>query len=170
MTQHTTWQIARQIAMRAGATLLTAAALSGCSSSADAPTEGTKTPATRPASVTPAARPAVAHSNVAVTLKDFGVAATPASAPTGHVTFVVQNTGVTPHELVVVKSDLAANRLPTASGLVDESKVTIVGRTALLTPGDGKEFSVELPKGTYSLICNVIGHYNSGQFVAFTVK
>ena len=38
-----------------------------------------------------------------------------------------------------------------------------------LTPGDGKRLSVELSAGKYVLICNVIGHYNSGQFAAFFI-
>ena len=39
-----------------------------------------------------------------------------------------------------------------------------------LTPGDGKRLSVDLAAGKYVLICNVIGHYNSGQFAAFAVQ
>ena len=107
---------------------------------------------------------------IGVSLDEWTIDLTAPSARAGTVKFVARNDGTVPHDLVVVKSDLAANRLPTASGLVDESKVTIVGRTTPLTPADGKEISVELAKGTYSLICNVIGHYNSGQFVAFTVE
>ena len=34
----------------------------------------------------------------------------------------------------------------------------------------GTRLSVELSAGKYVLICNVIGHYNSGQFAAFTVQ
>ena len=35
---------------------------------------------------------------------------------------------------------------------------------------DGKKVTADLQKGRYVLICNVIGHYNSGQFAAFTVQ
>ena len=107
---------------------------------------------------------------VGVSLNEWTIELTAPAANAGTVTFVVRNEGKVPHDLVVVKSDFAAGRLPTASGLVDESKVTIVGRTAELTPGDGKAISVALSEGTYALICNVIGHYNSGQFAAFTVE
>jgi uncharacterized cupredoxin-like copper-binding protein len=75
-----------------------------------------------------------------------------------------------PHNLVVVRSDLAPDRLPTASGIVDERRVTFVGRTEELVPGSGARLSVTLAAGKYVLICNVIGHYNSGQFAAFTVE
>lgn len=105
---------------------------------------------------------------IGVSLKEWRIDLTAPSTKAGTVKFAVRNDGNVPHDLVIVKSEFAANRLPTASGLVDESKVTIVARTAPLTPGDGKELAIELPKGAYALICNVIGHYNSGQFAAFT--
>ena len=44
--------------------------------------------------------------------------------------------------MVVARGDFAPDRLPTVSGLVDESRVTILGRTEPLTPGDGRTLAV----------------------------
>ena len=109
-----------------------------------------------------------------MSLDEWSIPLTAARAKAGTVRFTVRNEGAVAHDLVVVQvpvgGEFAANRLPTVSGIVDESRVTIVGRTAPLTPGEGKEISIAVTRGACGLICNVIGHYNSGQFVAFTVE
>ena len=52
-------------------------------------------------------------STVAVTLQEFAVAADPATAPAGSVTFNVTNEGPDDvHEFVVIKTDLAVTDLP----------------------------------------------------------
>ena len=107
---------------------------------------------------------------IAVSLKEWTIEVSAPTAKAGAVIFNTRNDGKVPHDLVIVRSDAAPNALPTTSGLVDETKVTIVGRTEQLTPGDGKRLAVDLPAGKYVLVCNVIGHYNSGQFAAFTVQ
>ena len=113
---------------------------------------------------------ATASGPIAVSLKEWSIELSAPTARAGALVFNARNEGKVPHDLVVVRTDLAPNALPTTSGLVDETKVTVVARTDQLTPGDGKRLSVELSAGKYVLICNVIGHYNSGQFAAFTVQ
>ncbi|MEI7924822.1 MAG: sulfocyanin-like copper-binding protein [Chloroflexota bacterium] len=115
-------------------------------------------------STTPAAGP------VTATLKEWAIEVSAPTAKAGTVVFNVRNEGKVPHDLVVIRTDLAPGALPTASGLIEETKLSIVGRTEQLTPGDGKRLTVELPAGKYVLVCNVIGHYNSGQFAALTVQ
>ncbi len=106
---------------------------------------------------------------VGASLKEWTIGLTAPSAKAGSVQFSVRNEGTVPHDLVIVKTDLPANRLPTAGGKVDESQVTVVGRTGQLTPGEGTSVSADLAAGAYVLFCSVIGHYNSGQYAAFAV-
>ena len=122
------------------------------------------------ASATATAPTGAAAGPVTATLKEWAIEVSAPAAKAGTVVFNVRNEGKVPHDLVVVRTDLAPAALPTLSGLLDETKVAVVGRTDRLTPGDGKRLSVDLAAGTYVLVCNVIGHYNSGQFAAFSVQ
>lgn len=166
MTLHMRWRIA----IPAGLLLVAGASLAACSSSGTKPTASGSATATPAATQATPAAPAAPHSDVAVTLKDFGVAATPVSAPAGHVTFVAQNSGAIPHELVVVKSDLAPDNLPQVNQkLVDVKQVQVIAKTEPFDGGTKRELTVELQPGRYVLLCNVASHYISGMHTAFTV-
>lgn len=156
------WRIAASLALL----LIAGAALAGCSSSETAPTASPRASATA-ATPAPTAAP---RSGVTVTLKDFGVAATPASVPAGKVAFAVQNTGVSPHEFLVVKSDLAPDSLPQVNQKqVDEKQVQVVGKTEPFDGGSKRALTVDVQPGRYVLLCNVPSHYISGMYTAFTV-
>lgn len=161
MTPGLNWRFAAQVAL-----LLAGAALAGCSSSKTEPAASPSAPAAA-ATAAPTSAP---RSDVAVTLKDFGVATTPASAPAGKVTFAVRNNGVSPHEFVVVKSDLAPESLPQVNQKqVDEKQVQVVGKTEPFDGGSKRELTVDVQPGRYVLQCNVPSHYISGMYTAFTV-
>ena len=104
---------------------------------------------------------------VRVTLKEFKVTPVPISAPRGTVTFSVRNAGKLEHELVVLKTNLPAAKLP-----VKGSKAVEVGRLGkvVVKPARSGGLSLPLKAGKYVLICNVAGHYQAGQRVAFVVK
>jgi cytochrome c oxidase subunit 2 len=104
-----------------------------------------------------------------VELSEFKVALAPTVAA-GTVSFEVKNAGAVPHEFVVIQTDLAPDALPQVNAAVDESKVTIVGRTDLLNAGDTATLTVTLPPGKYVVICNVPGHYALGMRAALTVQ
>lgn len=104
-----------------------------------------------------------------VTLTEFAIALDGSSAHAGDVTFVVSNGGAAPHELAVIRTDLAPDALPTAAGLVDEGQVEVLGRTAQLGGGATEDVTFALSSGSYVLICNIPAHYDLGMRVAFTV-
>lgn len=164
---------ARRAGALVAAALLTGAALAACAGGARPAAPGgaaTGTAAGPAATATGTPASAAASGPIGVTLREWAIDLTAPSAKAGALTFNTRNEGKVPHDLVVVRSDLAPDRLPTASGIVDEKQVTIVARTEQLTPGDSGRLNVTLTKGKYVLICNVIGHYNSGQFAPFTVE
>lgn len=132
----------------------------------------------------------VGESLVTVTLSDFtnlpdfgwAVNTDLQSVPKGKVVFDVSNVNSgepdIPHNLVVIRSDLAPDQLPRlGEGLgVDESKVEVVGSTPFLDSGQKGLIDVELEAGNYVLICNVSplgidfnSHYEDGMFVGFSV-
>ena len=113
---------------------------------------------------------AAAKTTVNITLKEWAMTLDKSTAPAGQVTFHAQVTGTIPHELKVVKSDLAVDALPIKDGTVDESKVQVVGTVPPIDAGKTGDGSFTLAAGKYILICNIPTHYVSGMRVAFTVQ
>ncbi len=107
---------------------------------------------------------------VNVTLKDGGISLDRTSVPAGAVTFVVTNAGTVVHELVVIKTTTAADRLPADAG--EPGKVSeegSKGESGDLDKGASNTFTLSLDAGHYVLICNEVGHYAMGMHIAFTV-
>jgi len=108
---------------------------------------------------------------VSVTLTDKGVTLGQTSVSAGAVTFKVKNTGTIEHELVVVKTDVAADKIqpdPDEPGKMSEDGS--LGESGDLAIGEAKEFTLNLTPGKYVLMCNQPGHYMIGMHVAFEVK
>jgi uncharacterized cupredoxin-like copper-binding protein len=102
------------------------------------------------------------------------------SVDAGPTTFTVTNDGLIGHELVVLRTDLAPNKLPlTDDGKVADERgpgVTRVGTTDLIDVGCAASLTLHLQTGTYVLICNLPGppdspgHYEGGMVAPpFTV-
>ena len=107
---------------------------------------------------------------VNVTLKEWKLIPTPTSMIAGKVTFVIRNRGTTEHELIVLKTSTAPNKLPLGKdGRVPEDAFPIKVDTEV-HPGKSKKVTVTLKKGKYVFICNLAGHYKNGQYARFTVK
>ncbi len=108
-----------------------------------------------------------------VVLNEWSVAPNVASVTAGQGTFEAANQGVQPHELVVIKTDLAPDKLVMRA---DEPKVNeeasgqLVGEIEELQPGKTEKGTMTLPAGRYVLICNISGHYQLGMRVAFEAK
>lgn len=124
-----------------------------------------------------------AGGTVDVSLQEWAVVPAKASANAGTVTFNVKNIGPDdPHEMVVVKTDLAAGKLPTdADGKVDEKAagLEVIGEVEELDPGKTATASFDLKAGNYVLICNILqdepdgskeAHYKMGMFIPFVVN
>jgi uncharacterized cupredoxin-like copper-binding protein len=110
---------------------------------------------------------------VKATEVEFHLKLSSSSAPHGKVTFVVQNKGKLAHQFLVLRTKLAAGKLPVKGTTVVVSKAgKLVGGIAGagLKPGATKSVTVTLAAGHYVLFCNIPAHYKAGQFVSFTVK
>jgi uncharacterized cupredoxin-like copper-binding protein len=103
---------------------------------------------------------------VPVTLNEFNVLPGFQAAPVGKVTFVVKNSGKVTHEFVVLKTAKPAGSLMKGN---EADEAGAVGEIGELKPGQTKRLTLTLKRGHYSLICNVAGHYMSGQYVDFYV-
>ncbi|MEX0683008.1 MAG: hypothetical protein WD904_10110 [Dehalococcoidia bacterium] len=119
---------------------------------------------------------------VAVTLQEFSVNPSTTTHAAGSIEFDIKNEGPEDvHEFVVLKTDLAANALPTADdGSVDEAGggIEVEGEVEDLTVGATATLTVDLETGKYVLICNIVEeedgdtvvHYQNGMRTQFTVE
>jgi uncharacterized cupredoxin-like copper-binding protein len=94
------------------------------------------------------------------------------SVKAGKVVFDVSNISKDElHEFLVVKTPLAADKLPmNADGTrVDESKLKNIKELGDLNPGKSGSIALNLKPGHYVLLCNQPGHYTGGMEGNFTV-
>ena len=120
-------------------------------------TGGTETTQGRPGS-----------SIVEVRLDHYAIEPGAYTAPTGRMTLDATNRDAVPHDVVLIRTSLAPERLPTSGVRVDESSpaIEILARTATLKPQRSGSFSVVIGPGTYLLVCTVPHHYVREAMVA----
>lgn len=127
-----------------------------------------------PAASSTAANQSVASSApdtiVPITLTEWSLVTDSAVAPPGSVVFDVTNAGTMEHQLVIVRTSLAANALPLSGGAVDIANLEVVGEVDTLARGDRDREAFLLQAGAHVLICNIAGHYEAGMRLGFTVR
>lgn len=127
-----------------------------------------------------------AGTTVNVTLGEWVVEPDPSSAPAGEITFVASNEGTIEHELVIIKTDLAPDALPTNDdGTVNEDApgLEVIDEIEEFAAGGTESLTADLEPGKYVLICNIgpstaeeagnmehDAHYAEGMHAAFTVE
>lgn len=138
--------------------LVAAALIAGCGSGSDASTKptasGAQTAARAPArsdnSIT-------AESGTAtVTTTEFAFAPMVITAPAGPLKLTLDNQGKIPHEIVVLKTNQAADSLKVRAGRVGES--SSVGEVSETAAGASKSSTLKLKPGRYVFVCNIPGH------------
>lgn len=113
---------------------------------------------------------ATGGTTITANLKEFAIDLDAKTAKAGQVTFKATNKGTTPHELVVLKSDLAPDKLPVKDAKADESGAVSIGEIEELASGKSESKTFDLKAGKYVLICNIPAHYEAGMRLAFTVQ
>ena len=123
-----------------------------------------------------------ATTSVDVSLGEFSIAPSVATAPAGIVSFEVTNDGPNDiHEFVVIRTDLAVDALPTdADGAVLENGegIEVIDEIEDMAVGSSETLALDLEAGSYVLICNLVAeedgvseaHYAMGMRAAFTVE
>jgi hypothetical protein len=98
----------------------------------------------------------------------------PATLAPGQHSISFHNAGAQPHELLIFRTALPANRLPVdSSGSVLEDSSLMHN---VLDSGDGlpaghtQSLTVKLQPGHYAVICNLPGHYRFGMHLDLTVR
>jgi hypothetical protein len=106
---------------------------------------------------------------VRAVMTNASVSLDPPRAPSGPVTFVVENAGTVTHELEIFSSDLAPEALPVVDNIV-QGDMQPLDEVENVEPSASAEFTVTLDPGAYVLICNMPGHYSQGMRAGFTVS
>jgi uncharacterized cupredoxin-like copper-binding protein len=118
--------------------------------------------------------PAPLGTPVNVRLEDYKVQPDAAVVPAGDVSFHILNQGPTTHELVVVRTDRAPDKLPLQrDGLTVNDKapgVDLVDEIASLDIDDRQTLAARLTPGQYVMYCNFEGHYLGGMHASLTVR
>jgi len=132
-----------------------------------------------------AACSAAPSKSINATLEEWKMTLSPTVGAAGEVTFTIKNNGEKDHEFVVVKTDLAADKLPTVqsgaeTGTVDEDAEAAAGIEAIgekedIKAGtDNNVLKLTLKPGHYVIFCNVhdedLVHYQKGMRTEFTVS
>jgi uncharacterized cupredoxin-like copper-binding protein len=173
-----------RIATVSAAVIMSAALVSGCSSSSkkSSPTTAKKSNATTTSAPGSGTTVNVAVSDTAGLNGTMTLKPDVNGVPAGDVTFVVTNNGTIDHEMVVLQTSTAFDKLPVdnagdppapvASGGDKVSEDKNVGETGDpdVKPGVTRTFTIKNMKaGSYVLLCNIARHYGLGMRAAFTV-
>jgi uncharacterized cupredoxin-like copper-binding protein len=111
---------------------------------------------------------------VNVLLDDFRVRHDASVVPAGTVSFRILNQGPTTHEVIVVRTDRAPDKLPLQrDGLTvneDAPGIDLLDEVEGLDIDDRRTLVLRLGPGHYVLYCNLEGHYLGGMHAALTVR
>jgi uncharacterized cupredoxin-like copper-binding protein len=121
-----------------------------------------------------AAASSTAGSPVAVALAEFHIQPASTVLRAGKIDLAITNTGKVPHELLVFRTDLAANAFPkdSAGAILEEAPgMNKVSDGENLAPGGSQTRTLDLTiPGTYVFVCNLPGHFAAGMSRVVTVQ
>lgn len=103
-------------------------------------------------------------------LREHVITLTSNEVRAGEVTFVIRNRGGQAHDLIVIKTDRAADALQVDQQTQKASEEGRVGGVELINPGRSSNLKLTLEPGHYVLICNVATHYQLGMRTELTVR
>lgn len=108
---------------------------------------------------------------IAVSEADFTLTLSQDVAPPGLIVFNVQNSGPSPHQFVIIRTDLGAGDLPLEAAVVDTTAtdVNVVYTETAFPANTTKTIQVNLAPGHYAIISNATGDYPFGMQADFLV-
>ena len=113
--------------------------------------------------------------DVRVTVENFKIVM-PRTLHPGRHTLALTNGGSVPHELLLFRTDLAGNALPTGpdGNVTEDSPLMqkVVDSGNAINPGASESVptSEPLTPGHYVAVCNLPGHYRLGMWLNVTVS
>lgn len=142
--------------------------LAGCGSDSDTSSSTAAGTTTQPAAAVKSAAVAAHAGKITVGATEYAFDPPAITAHAGKLAITLDNKGQVPHELVVLKTDEAADALKVSGGRVSED--TSVGEISETDGGATKTKTIDLKAGKYVYVCNIPGHYGDGMRGTLTVK
>lgn len=117
---------------------------------------------------------------VNVTLAEWSITTDPNTVPKGPIEFTIKNNGQKTHDLVILRTNIPPDQLPTKSdGSVntDAADITLEHTVDAIDSGDTTGRTYDMAPGTYVLISNLVddnngtktAQYGQGMHTTFTV-
>jgi len=103
-----------------------------------------------------------------VEMRDYSVKPSVDTVKAGTIKIGIRNLAGMSHDLVVLKTDVAPDKLPYDTGRAQVIETGLVGKQ-VVEPQRSGALTVTLEPGNYVLICNVAGHYQLGMRAALRV-
>ena len=116
-----------------------------------------------------AAAEAPTGSQVVAQLSDYKITVDVPSVKAGKIKIGVRNLGTMEHSFVVLKTDLAPDKLPVDGASAKAKEDGKVGEIASIAAGKSAAVTLDLTPGNYVFICNIASHYQLGMHAGFTV-
>ena len=107
-------------------------------------------------------------SAVSVALVEWKLLPGQATVRAGRVTFVVRNEGTMDHEFLVLRSDRHHHSLKVKGGQAVETGR--LGEIPKIPAGTSKRITLKVPRGKYIMLCNMLGHYQAGQYASLRAR
>jgi uncharacterized cupredoxin-like copper-binding protein len=114
------------------------------------------------------AQTATSGTAVSVALVEWKLLPGQATVRAGRITFVVRNDGTMDHEFLILRSDRHHHSLKVDGGKAVEAGR--LGEIPRIPSGTSKRITLKVPPGRYVMLCNLIGHYQAGQYAALRVR
>lgn len=118
----------------------------------------------------PAVQADASKGQIAADLKEHTITLSASEVRAGSVTFLVRNRGGSAHDFIVLRTDLAADKLPVDPQTQKAREDGRAGGLQELGPGKTGQLKLDLAPGRYVLICNVPTHYGLGMRTELTVR
>ncbi len=112
----------------------------------------------------------ISKGQIRADLKEYAIGLTSAEVRAGTVTFIARNAGSVAHDLIVLKTDLAADKIPIDGQTQKVKEDGRAGGVEEIAPGKSLNLRLDLPAGHYVVICNVPTHYQLGMRTEVAVK
>lgn len=118
----------------------------------------------------PAPEADISKGQIRADLKEYTIGLTSPEVRAGSVTFIARNAGGVAHDLIVLRTDLAPDKLPIDTQTQKVKEDGRAGGVEEIGPGKSLNLRLDLPAGHYVVICNVPTHYQLGMRTEVSVR
>jgi hypothetical protein len=107
---------------------------------------------------------------IQVTLHDDRIEFDESLVPAGRLALDIRNEGALVHEVEVFSGATEGQLLAVSRAVADTTGLGLVDEVENILAGSAASLVVDLSSGTYLIICNLPGHYQSGMWTYVTVE